>query len=84
MDDATENLITGLLPAVEEQLTSPATPYVAKTLARLLALGEDPPEARRLIAFCLADEANRMMIDRRPFDPKRYQALLAALPELPA
>lgn len=84
MLDATESLITGLLPAVEEQLDSPATPYVGKTLARLLALGEDPTEARRLIAFCLADEANRMMIDRRAFDSKRYQTLLNALPDLPA
>jgi hypothetical protein len=84
MDDATENLIAGLLPAVDQQLESPATPYVAKTLARLLAAGEDPAEARRLIAFCLADEANRMMIDRRPFDPNRYQTLLNALPDLPA
>jgi hypothetical protein len=84
MDDATENLIIGLLPAVDQQITSPATPYVGTTLARLLALGEDPAEARRLIAFCLADEANRMMIDRRAFDPKRYQTLLNSLPELPA
>jgi len=84
MDDATENLINGLRPAVEEQINSPDTPYVGTTLARLLGTGEDPAEARLLIAFCLADEANRMMIDRRAFDPKRYQTLLNALPELPA
>ena len=36
-----------------------------------------------MIALCLADESNRMFIDKRGFDIKRYQELLEELPELP-
>lgn len=82
-ENPTESLISSLLPAVDEQLASPDTPYVHTTYQRLLASGESPDSARQLIAFCLADEANRMLIDHRPFDPSRYQTLLALLPNLP-
>ena len=82
--DETDQLIESMLPAVEEQLASPETVYVQKAVDRLVASGETPEEARRLVAFCLADEANRMMIESRGFDAARYQRLLKSLPDLPA
>ncbi len=78
-----DDLVKNLLPAVEEQLKSDETPYVKETLDRLLKNGEDSDEAKMMIALCLADESNRMFIDRRAFDVARYQGLLKLLPELP-
>jgi hypothetical protein len=76
-----ENLIESLLPAVEQQLESPDTPYVKKTFTRLVEKEAlSPEEAKELIALCLADESNRMFIDKRDFDVARYQQLLAGLP----
>ena len=81
MDDPT---ILALLPAVDEQSASPATPFVAPTLKRLT---EDdqiaPDEARYMIAFCLADEIERLERTETPFDLARYETLLALLPTLP-
>ena len=79
-----ESLVESLLPAVEQQLSSKQTPYVSKTLSRLVeteAIATD--EAKKLIALCLADESNRMFIDKRDFDVTRYQELLENLPETP-
>lgn len=78
-----DDLVKNLLPAVEEQLESEQTPYVRQTLNRLIKKGEDQDEAKMMIALCLADESNRMFIDKRSFDIIRYQDLLNALPELP-
>lgn len=78
-----ENLVENLIPAVEQQLESGATTYVKATYDRLLKDGEESDEAKMLIALCLADESNRMFIDKRDFDVARYQELLNALPEVP-
>lgn len=76
-----ESLIESLLPAVDQQLESPETPYVKKTFTRLVEQESlSPDEAKELIAICLADESNRMYIDKRDFDVKRYQELLESLP----
>jgi hypothetical protein len=77
-----ENLIESLLPAVEQQLESSETPYVKQTFTRLVEKESlTPDEAKELIALCLADESNRMFIDKRDFDIIRYQKLLDSLPE---
>lgn len=77
-----ESLIESLLPAIEQQLESPDTPYVKSTFVRLVEKAEfSPIEAKEMIAVSLADESNRMFIDKRDFDVARYQALLEALPE---
>lgn len=83
-----EDLVTSLVPAVEQQLQSDETPFVKHTLNRLLKSsveGEqiDEDEAKMMLALCLADETNRMFIDKRDFDLARYKDLLNALPELP-
>ena len=78
-----DDLVKNLLPAVEQQLESKQTPFVKQALSRLVKEGEDEEEAKMMIALCLADESNRMFIDKREFDLARYQALLKALPDLP-
>ncbi len=81
MDDPT---ILALLPAIDEQIDSPDTPFVAATLERLTGEQEiEPDEARYMIAFCLADEIERLEKSGTPFDPARYRTLLELLPNLP-
>ncbi|MFT7172599.1 MAG: hypothetical protein ACI9NQ_000811 [Paracoccaceae bacterium] len=80
MDEAVEKL----LPAIEEQLVSPETLYVKEAYERIL---EEPDieeeEAKAMLAFCLADELEVMMVSERPFDAERYQLLLSLLPVMP-
>lgn len=76
-----ESLIESLLPAIEQQLESPDTPYVKAVFTRLVEQEElSPDQAKEMLAVCLADESNRMFIDKRDFDVKRYQELLDTLP----
>ena len=76
-----QSLIESLLPAVDQQLDSEQTPYVKATFTRLVEKEQiSPDEAKELIAVCLADESNRMYIDKRDFDVARYQQLLEGLP----
>lgn len=78
-----ESLIESLLPAIEQQLESPDTPYVKAAFVRLVEKEDvSPDEAKEMIALCLADESNRMLIDKRDFDIDRYQELLTNLPNL--
>jgi len=77
-----ESLIDALLPAVQQQLEAAETPYVKATYNRLVDKEDlSPDEAMEAIALCLADESNRMYIDKRDFDEDRYQELLCSLPE---
>ena len=76
--------IHALLPAVDQQLASPDTPFVAETLRHLVddhGIGDD--EARYMIAFCLADELERLGATDSAFDLERYETLLKLLPSLP-
>lgn len=76
--------IHALLPAIDQQLASPDTPFVAETLAHLVHdHAIDLDEARYMIAFCLADEIERLGATDTAFDLKRYQTLLQLLPTLP-
>jgi hypothetical protein len=80
MDEAVEKL----LPAVEEQLKSPETPYVREAFDRILTEPDiEEEEAKAMIAFCLADEVEAMMADKRDFDGSRYEMLLGLLPVMP-
>lgn len=76
----TDDLLPDLIAAVEQQLTSPQTPYVAQTLARLVKLGLDETEAKSQIALCLGEEMDQLLRKRRGFDENAYRASLAALP----
>lgn len=80
MDEAIEKL----LPAIEQQLHSPETPYVGEAYQRILSEPDiDEEEAKAMLAFCLADEIEVMMVKKRPFDSERYQILLNLLPAMP-
>jgi hypothetical protein len=73
-------ILNGLMQAIDEQLQSPQTPYVRKTLNRLLALGLSEQQAREEMADCLGEELDDMLAKSRPFQEKSYRALLDALP----
>lgn len=75
-----DDLLPDLLTAVGQQLTSPQTPYVAKTLARLLKLGIEETEAKTQIALCLGEEMDKILRTGKPFDEKAYRASLVGLP----
>jgi hypothetical protein len=75
-----DDLLPDLIAAVEQQLISPQTPYVAQTLARLVKLGVDEAEAKSQIALCLGGEMDQVLRKRRGFDEKAYRASLDALP----
>ncbi len=76
--------ILALLPAIEEQLSSPETPFVTQAYKTLLATdGIESEEATYMLAFCLADEIEKMTQEKRPFDSNRYEMLLKLLPALP-
>jgi hypothetical protein len=75
-----DDLLPDLIAAVEQQLTSPQTPYVAKTFTRLLKLSIEEAEAKSQIALCLGEEMDAILRTRKPFDEKSYRARLDALP----
>ena len=75
-----DDLLPDLIAAVEQQLLSPQTPYVAKALSRLLELGLDESEAKIQIALCLGEEMDQILQKRRPFDESAYRASLEGLP----
>ena len=75
-----EEIPAELLDAVEQQLASPQTTYVAKTLARLTKSGMDEAEAKCQIALCLGEEMDEVMRKRRSFNEKNYRAALNELP----
>lgn len=75
-----DDLLPELIAAVEQQLASPQTPYVAKALKRLVTLGIDETEAKTQIALCLGEGMERILETRKPFDEKAYRAALDELP----
>lgn len=79
-DPAADAFFGDLIDAVEQQIASPATRYVAATFERLLRDGLDADAARELIAACLAEESDRMFRSRRPFDEAGYRRRLDQLP----
>jgi hypothetical protein len=76
-------LLPDLLIAIEQQLASPQTPYVRKTLDRLIRDGLDESEAKTQIALCLGEEMDQILRKKRPFDEKSYRSSLDALPMEP-
>jgi len=76
-------LLPDLLAAIEQQLASPQTPYVRKTLDRLIHDGLEESEAKTQIALCLGEEMDQILRKKRPFDEKSYRASLDQLPMEP-
>lgn len=75
-----DDLLPDLLAAVDQQLNSFQTLYVATTLARLRKEGLGETEAKTQIALCLGAEMDRMVERGGAFDEEAYQADLDALP----
>lgn len=75
-----DDLLPDLIAAVEQQLTSSQTPYVAATLVRLLKLRINRSEAVAEIALCLGEEMDRVLRTGKAFDEHAYRASLALLP----
>lgn len=75
-----DDLLADLLAAVEQQLVSPQTEYVAKTYGRLLKAGLGEDAAKRQIALCLGEQMDEMMRTKRGFDEKSYREALDELP----
>ena len=75
-----DDLLPDLLAAVEQQLASPQTRYVAKTLARLVSNGIEENEAKHQIALCLGGEMDAVLRHKRGFDETAYREALDALP----
>lgn len=74
------DLLPDLLIAIEQQLASPQTPYVRKTLDRLVKLGVEEADAKTQIAICLGEQMDEVMRTKKPFDEKAYRAALEELP----
>ena len=75
-----DELLADLLAAVEQQLVSPQTKYVAKTFDRLTKLGLDESAAKEQIAICLGEEMDKVMRTKKGFDEKAYKVALDELP----
>lgn len=78
-----DELLPDLIAAVEQQLLSPQTKYVSKTMERLIKLGLEPSEAKSQIALCLGEEMDRVLRKHRQFDEKSYRTALDELPMEP-
>ena len=75
-----DDLMSDLLAAVDQQMVSPATRYVALAYERLCRDGLDEQEAKEQIACCLGEVMDAMMRQRRGFDEKAYRKALDELP----
>jgi len=75
-----DDLLPDLLAAIEQQLVSPQTTYVARTLQRLIKAGLAESEAKTQIALCLGEEMDQVFRHRRAFDETAYRLSLDALP----
>ena len=78
-----DDLLPDLIAAVEQQLVSPQTPYVAKNFTRLTKLGIEESEAKTQIALCLGEEMDNILRTRKGFDENAYRTALEALPHPP-
>ncbi|MBB5350507.1 hypothetical protein HNR46_000735 [Haloferula luteola] len=75
-DDEADRFFHDLLDAVDQQRVSPQTPFVAKTVDRLIREGLEEDEAREAVARCLAEETDRVLRSGRPFDLEAYRRSL--------
>jgi len=75
-----DDLLADLLAAIEQQLISPQTKYVAKTYDRLIKLGLTSDESKKQLAICLGEQMDEVMRKKRGFDEKAYKESLEELP----
>lgn len=75
-----DELMPDLLAAVEQQLVSSQTKYVAKALERLVKAGMEEMEAKHQIALCLGEEMDQVLRKKRSFNENAYREALDGLP----
>ena len=80
---ASPQLTTAILEAVDNQLRDLNPPEAKETFDRLVAGGISAKEARRLIAVALSSEMFQMLKYKKNYSPERYIASLRELPKLP-
>jgi hypothetical protein len=78
-----ERLNKAVLDVVENQIRQLNPPATKETFDRLVRLGHDQEEARRLIGCVVASEIFDILKNMEPYDETRYVAALRKLPELP-
>lgn len=75
-DEAADAFFNELLAAVDQQIQSKETAYVAKTYERLQTDGLSDEDAREAIARCLAEITDQVVRSGRPFDADAYRISL--------
>ena len=76
-------LRAALMDVLDNQIRDNDPPETRATLERLLALGIDREEARRLLGCVIASELFDVMKSNTPFDRKRFVTRLHSLPAMP-
>ena len=72
-----------ILEVVDNQLRANDPPETRLTLERLIKEGHSEETAKELIGCVVTSEIFDMMKNMKEFNPERYRAALAKLPQLP-
>lgn len=72
-----------ILEVVDNQLRANDPPETRSTLERLIEEGYSEEKAKELIGCVVTSEIFDVMKNKEEFDPARYRAALAKLPQLP-
>ena len=72
-----------MIQVVENQIRASDPPETKQTYERLLAEGQSPKEAKRLIACVVSTEIWETLHNQKEFDHERFVAGLERLPKLP-
>lgn len=76
-DDAqADRFFADAIMAVEQQIESAETPYVAREYERLTRAGLGADEAKEAMAQCLIEEMDRVLRTKSGFDEGRYRMSL--------
>ena len=82
-NQASPQVTSAILEAVDNQLRDLKPPEAKETYDRLIASGIPNNEARHLIAIALSNEMFQMLKYQKNYSPERYIASLRKLPQLP-
>jgi hypothetical protein len=85
-DEAAANdpeLHARIMAIVDRQLAEGQPEETRHTFERLLGLGQNPEQAKRLIGYCVAHELVQETVLGKPFDEAAYTANLKGLPDVP-
>ena len=72
-----------MLQVVEKQIRDLDPPETKQTYERLLAEGNSPKEAKRLIACVVSTEIWEILHNQEEYDQTRFVAALERLPKMP-